>query len=236
MLAGLRPNISSSRARVPHSAGDFTPAGGGRCLPSVLNSWPMKPSGVQLARPILPPGLQTRSSSAAALSWSGVNITPKVETPTSKLPSANGSASASASRNSIAQPFGRGALAAALEQRRHVVGRGHVAPAARRRRASRCRCRRRRRAPCCRRAGRAPRTAPRRRSAAWCRRRHSRPRTRRACWRVLRAARSGWRDAVRACGMRLCGHASSSASARIDGLIMPRRCARTRDRLALTAP
>ena len=60
------PNISVSRARVPHSAGDFTPAGGGRCLPSVLNTWPMKPSGVQLARPILPPALQTRSSSAAA--------------------------------------------------------------------------------------------------------------------------------------------------------------------------
>ena len=31
------------------------------------------------------------------------------------------------------QPLGGGALAAALEQRRHVVGRGHVAPAARRR-------------------------------------------------------------------------------------------------------
>ena len=61
----------------------------------------MKPSGVQLARPILPPGLQTRSSSAAARSWSGVNITPKVETTTSKLPSGNGSASASASRNSM---------------------------------------------------------------------------------------------------------------------------------------
>ena len=73
------------RSRVPHSAGDFTPAGGGTCLPSVLNSWPMKPSGVQLARPILPPGLQTRSISAAALSWSGVNMTPKVETTTSKL-------------------------------------------------------------------------------------------------------------------------------------------------------
>ena len=117
---------------MPHSAGDFTPAGGGRCLPSVLNSWPMKPSGVQFARPILPPDLQhTRSSSAAALSWSGVNITPKVETTTSKLSSGNGNASASASRNSTVQPLGRGALAAAIEQRRHVVGRGHVAPAAR---------------------------------------------------------------------------------------------------------
>ena len=119
------------RARVPHSAGDFAPAGGGRCLPMVLNSWPMKPSGVQLARPILPPRLQTRSISAAALSWSGVNMTPKVETTTSKLASANGSASASASLELDRQPFGRGALAAALEQRRHIVGRGHLAPAPR---------------------------------------------------------------------------------------------------------
>src|SRR5262249_2404028 len=102
------PNISSRRARVPHSAGDFTPAGGGRYLPSVLNTWPMKPPGVQLARPIFPPGLQTRVSSPAALSWSAVNITPKVETTTSKR-------------------------APALEQRLHVIGRGHRAPAARRR-------------------------------------------------------------------------------------------------------
>ena len=61
-----------------------------------------------------------------------MNITPNVETTTSKLSSANGSASASASRNSISEPLGRGALAPAFEQRRHVVGRGHLAPAARR--------------------------------------------------------------------------------------------------------
>jgi hypothetical protein len=54
-----------------------------------------------LARPILPPRLQTRTNSAAARSWSGVNITPKVETTTSKLSSENGRASASASRNSM---------------------------------------------------------------------------------------------------------------------------------------
>ena len=54
--------------RVPQVAGDLAPAGGGRYLPIVLKSWPMKPSGVQLARPILPPGLVTRSSSAAVRS------------------------------------------------------------------------------------------------------------------------------------------------------------------------
>lgn len=48
-------------------------------LPIVLNSCPTKLSGVQFARPILPPGLQTRASSLAALSWSGVNITPNVD-------------------------------------------------------------------------------------------------------------------------------------------------------------
>ena len=97
----------------------------------VLKSWPMKPSGVQLARPILPPGRQTRSSSRAALSWFGVNMTPKVESTASKLASANGSASASASWKVTGKPLGLGALAAALEQRADIVGRHHVGEAAR---------------------------------------------------------------------------------------------------------
>ena len=116
---------------MPHSAGDLAPAGGGRYLPSVLNTWPMKPSGVQLARPIWPLGLQTRNNSAAARSWFGVNITPKVESTVSKLLSSNGRFSASASRNSICHAFRLGAGPAALQQRRHVVGRGDVAPAPR---------------------------------------------------------------------------------------------------------
>ena len=119
------------RARVPHSAGDFTPAGGGMCLPSVLNSWPMKPLGVQLARPILPPGLQTRSSSAAALSWLAVNITPKVETTASKLLLGERQRLGVGLLELDRQSLGLGAHAAALQQRRDVVGRGHVAPAAR---------------------------------------------------------------------------------------------------------
>src|SRR4029077_7621927 len=41
---------------------------------------------------------------AAAVSWSALNITPKVETTTSKLASGNGNASASAWRKSIASP------------------------------------------------------------------------------------------------------------------------------------
>ena len=119
------------RARVPHSAGDFTPAGGGMCLPSVLNNWPMKPSGVQLARPILPPERQTRSSSAAALSWFGVNITPKVETTTSKLAIGERQRLGVGLLEFDRQPSASARARAALEQRRHVVGRGDVAPAAR---------------------------------------------------------------------------------------------------------
>ena len=88
---------SASPPLVPQSAGEETPGGGGTCLPIILNSWPMKPSGVQLARPIFPPRLQTRTSSFAARVWLGVNMTPNVETTTSKVPSANGNASASAS-------------------------------------------------------------------------------------------------------------------------------------------
>lgn len=57
----------------------------------------MKLSGVQLASPMRPPGRQTRASSAAALSWFGVNMTPKVESTTSNEASGKGSSSASAS-------------------------------------------------------------------------------------------------------------------------------------------
>jgi hypothetical protein len=87
------------RVSVPHSDGDLVPAGGATCLPRVLNSWPMKPSGVQLARPMRPPLRTTRTSSAAACSWFGVNMTPNVDSATSKLSLAKGSASASACRN-----------------------------------------------------------------------------------------------------------------------------------------
>jgi hypothetical protein len=57
----------------------------------------MKPSGVQLARAIVPPGWHTRTSSAAARSWSGANMTPSMETTASKDSSSNDSASASPS-------------------------------------------------------------------------------------------------------------------------------------------
>ena len=64
----------------------------------------MKLSGVQFARPILPPGLHTRASSLAAFSWFGVNITPKVDITASNDASGNGRFSASASWNRIVWP------------------------------------------------------------------------------------------------------------------------------------
>jgi hypothetical protein len=70
----------------------------------VRNSSPMNPSGVQLARPIRPPGFATRSSSDAARFWLGANITPKVDSTTSNVPAPKGRSSASASWVVIGKP------------------------------------------------------------------------------------------------------------------------------------
>ena len=63
----------------------------------VANIWPMKPSGVQLSRPMRPSVRHTRSSSSAATWWCGANMTPMHDMTTSNEPSSKGSASASAS-------------------------------------------------------------------------------------------------------------------------------------------
>jgi hypothetical protein len=78
------PNTPSSQSLRPQLAGELTPAGGATCRPRVLNRWPMKPSGVQLAMPMRPPGRHTRIISAAVFAWFGANIAPKVETTASK--------------------------------------------------------------------------------------------------------------------------------------------------------
>ena len=99
LLAGApRCPTATAAARRPAAA---------RGLPSTLNSWPMKPSGVQFARPMRPPGRHTRASSAADFAWSGANITPKVDSTASKLASSNGSASASAAWNLTSRPSAR---------------------------------------------------------------------------------------------------------------------------------
>ena len=45
----------------------------------ILNSSPIRPSGVQLTRPMRPPGRQTPASSWATTSWRGANCTPKAD-------------------------------------------------------------------------------------------------------------------------------------------------------------
>ena len=49
------------------------------CCDTVLNIWPLPPSGVHAATAIVPPGRATRTSSAAATSCRGANIVPKVD-------------------------------------------------------------------------------------------------------------------------------------------------------------
>jgi hypothetical protein len=104
MARALAPNSASIRAFVPHSDGEAMPAGGGTYRPTTRNSSPMKLSGVQLARPMRPPGRTTRRSSLAARSGLGANITPNVESATSNVPSANGRSSASATRVASSNP------------------------------------------------------------------------------------------------------------------------------------
>ena len=91
--------------RQPHSGGGCAPGGGGGANgPIVRNSPPIMPSGVQLSRPIVPPGRQTRTSSSAASWWWGANITPIADITTSKDSSSNGRCSASASTHSSSAP------------------------------------------------------------------------------------------------------------------------------------
>jgi hypothetical protein len=60
----------------------------------------LKPPGVQLIIPMVPPGRHTRTSSSAVAWWCGANIAPTHDITTSKLLSAKGNACASASTHS----------------------------------------------------------------------------------------------------------------------------------------
>ena len=68
-----------------------------------MGNW-TNPSFVQLPMATMPPGRQTRSSSAATRSGRGANIAPKRLATTSKLASGYGSASASPSSNRTSRP------------------------------------------------------------------------------------------------------------------------------------
>ena len=91
----------------------------------------MKPAGVQLSSAIVPPGRQTRTSSAAVRSWSGTNIEPRQESTTSKAPSANGSSAASPSIHSSVAPRWAAAARPLLEQLGADVERDDVGAGAR---------------------------------------------------------------------------------------------------------
>ena len=92
-MASTSSTLSPSRSRTwssaPHSGGGCAPAGGGGAYGrSTENICPMTPSGVQLTRPMRPPGRVTRTSSSAAARWNGANITPTHDVVTSNAPSA----------------------------------------------------------------------------------------------------------------------------------------------------
>ena len=115
------PNRSRRCCSVPHSIGDGTPAGGATWPATVRNSWPMKPSGVQLARAMVPPGRQARSSSSAAFWWSGANIDTEHRHHGVELAVAARQGLRVAVGERDLQPLGGSALPASLEQGRHVV-------------------------------------------------------------------------------------------------------------------
>lgn len=62
VVAEQRPDVFLA---TPQWRGLRAGGGGGAYGFIVANIWPMKPSGVQLSRPIVPPGRQTRTSSSA---------------------------------------------------------------------------------------------------------------------------------------------------------------------------
>ena len=100
----------------------------GRTASSSANIWPMKPSGVQLSRPMVPPGRHTRISSSALAWWNGANMTPRQDMTVSNSPSANGRSSASACRHSSVVPRRRGLPLPGLEQFRGQVAGYHAGP------------------------------------------------------------------------------------------------------------
>src|SRR5690606_10325209 len=84
----------------PHCTGGGI-FGGGRYLAESLNIWPARPSAVQFAIAIVPPGLQTLISSLAVISGRGQNIAPNIDITTSKVLSSYGIDSASPCSNLI---------------------------------------------------------------------------------------------------------------------------------------
>ncbi len=85
------------------------------------NSAPNMPLGVQLSRPIFPPGRQMGTSSSAAAWWWGANITPIDDMMTSNDASSNGRCSASACTHSTGRGLAWGVIPI-FERGAQVVG------------------------------------------------------------------------------------------------------------------
>ena len=77
-----------------------------------------------------PPRHNTRTSSDAARSWFGANMTPNVERTTSKVASGKGKASASAWRTSSVSPSATARRVRSLEERADIIGSSDHGPAA----------------------------------------------------------------------------------------------------------
>src|SRR5262252_4609549 len=119
-------NSCSQWDTVPQSDGDLTPAGGGTVRPTRANTWPMKPSGDQLARPIFPPGLPSRAGVVrrehhAEGGDGGVELAVD-----------EGQRLGITLDQRHVQPLRPGALVGACQERGDVVEAGHLAEPARR--------------------------------------------------------------------------------------------------------
>ena len=208
MAAAWAPKNSLMRPSVPQSAGDLTPAGGGRCLPIVLKTWPMKPSGVQFARPILPPGLHDADQLGGGAILIGREHDAEGRDDDVETGIGEGQGLGIGLAEFDVEPFGRRPLAPALEQAPAHNRWRRPCPSAAPPPARHCRSPQPHPGPSDRHADRGPRTALRRRSAGWCRQSHSRRMTRRPAGASsppsdLPARCSGWSVP---CGSGCCAH------------------------------
>ena len=141
VICAARPAALRSRRRIPRAGGPRCPreaagrrpGGGGACLAIVMNILPTPPSGTQLAIPIRPPGLQTRSSSAAVFSLFGREHRAEDRDHDVELALAEGEVGGVALDELDLESLGRRALAPALEQGGDEVDADRVAPRSSRR-------------------------------------------------------------------------------------------------------
>ena len=181
----LLPNSSINRWPVPHRAGDLVLIGGEKYWPRSLSICPMKPCGVQLARPILPPDLQKLYHfGGGPVLIRGKHHTVGRNDDVEARIGERQRFGIGLSEHDV-EAIGIGARLAARQQGRNKVGRGHRAPAPRRGERVHCHFRLRCRARSDRRADRAPHTIPRRQSARSSRSLHSRRTTRRHAGALL---------------------------------------------------